>query len=73
MGIKVKKNEENPESKEILAEAIVRIGEGFEKLKKDGLNEEAIIILLRHHTKVGKRDIELVLNGLRRLASWYCR
>lgn len=63
----------NPVAKEILAEAIVKIGQAAEALKASGLNEEAIVILLQAKTKVGKRDIETVLHGLRRLRGWYCR
>lgn len=71
--ITVKKNVEKPESTEILAEAIVRIGEGFEKLKASGLNETAVIVLVNDATGLPKRDIKLVLESLRKLRSWYCR
>lgn len=69
----VKKNAENPEKPEILAEAIVRIGEGFQKLKDSGVNETGIIVLLQDCTGLSKRDIKLVLGGLRQLRAWYCR
>lgn len=71
--IRIKKNEEQPESKEILAEAIVRIGEGMKKLTDSGLNKKAVIALIYDATKIPKRDIETVLSSLTRLASWYCR
>ena len=71
--IKVKKSEENPESTEILAKAIVDISKAFNKLYDGGLNEDAIIILIQDSTKLPKRDIRLVLDSLRRLESWYCR
>ena len=70
--VKVKKSEP-PESKEILAEAIVRIGESFQKLQASGLNKRAIIILIQAETKLSQRDITLVLDALPRLKSWYCR
>lgn len=73
MTISVKKNDEKPETKEILAEAIVRIGEGFDKLQKSGLNRKAIIILIQAETKLSQRDITTVLDALPRLAGWYCR
>lgn len=71
--IKVVKNVENPESTEILAEAIVRIGEAAEKLRSSGLNETAIIVLMHDYTKLPKRDIKLVLDSMRKLKGWYCR
>ena len=73
MNIKVIKNEEVPESTEILAEAIVRIGENMEKLQKNGLNRRAIIALLYDYTKVSKRDIETILDSLAKMRGWYCR
>lgn len=71
--IKVVKNEDVPETKEILAEAIIRIGESFERLKQSGLNEHAIVVLIHDHSKVSKRDIKIVLNNLRLMKGWYCR
>lgn len=62
-----------PESKEMLASAIVKISEGFTALQSSGLNHDAIIVLLHDQTRLPKRDIKLVLNGLRKLRAWYCR
>ena len=73
MPIKIKKNEDKPESKEILAEAIIKISDGFMALIHSGLNREAIVTLLHHKTKVNRRDIDAVLTGLQRLKGWYCR
>lgn len=70
--MKVKKSNP-PESKEVLASAIVKMGESLDALRQSGLNEDAIIILLHHKTKVGMRDIKIIFNGLRRLKGWYCR
>jgi hypothetical protein len=71
--IKIVKNQEKPEPVEILAEAVIRIGENMEKLQKNGLNERAIIALLYDYTKIPKRDIELVLHSLAKMKGWYCR
>ena len=70
--VKVKKSEQ-PGSKEILAEAIVNIGNATKKLTSSGINKEAIIILLQAKTKLSKRDIALVLDSLPQLERWYCR
>lgn len=64
---------EPPESTEVLASAIVKIGDACEALRKSGLNEQAIVVLLVHKTKVGVREVRAVLNGLRQLRGWYCR
>ena len=32
--IKIKKNEENPESAELLAQSVIQVAEGFEKVSK---------------------------------------
>jgi hypothetical protein len=68
----VVKDAVNPEPKEVLAAAIIKIGEAADSLRKSGLNEEAITILLHAKTNVPKRDIKLILDGLRRLRGWYC-
>ena len=73
MTIKIKKSESKPESKEILAEAIVRIGQALKNLDKNGLNRHAIEVLIQYETKISFRDIKDVLNALGRLEGWYCR
>jgi hypothetical protein len=62
-----------PETKEILAEAIVSIGNAAKKLQASGLNKRAIVILLQAETKLPQRDITTVLDALPRLEGWYCR
>lgn len=62
-----------PETKEILAEAIVRIGKGMKQLTDSGLNKDAVLVLLYEQTKVAKRDIRAIIEALPRLAGWYCR
>jgi hypothetical protein len=71
--IKIVKNKETPEPIEILAEAVVRIGENMEKLEKSGLNRRGVIALVYDYTKIPKRDIEAVLDSLSKLRGWYCR
>lgn len=73
MTVRVQKTSANPETTEILAEAITRIGDGFRELQASGLNRKAIVVLLRDATGLGKRDIETVLDALARLRGWYCR
>jgi hypothetical protein len=71
--LKVTKNADKPETTEVLAESVIRIGEAMDKLKASGLNEKAIITLVHDDTKVAKRDIKIVFDSLRLMRGWYCR
>lgn len=74
--IKIVKNEENPETPEVLADAIIRIANAFEKLMSQELKQEALVALLKEMpgmTTVGKRDIALILTNLKRLKGYYVR
>lgn len=65
------KQDSKDASEENLASAIRKISEGFDKLKKTGLNRKAIIVLLQDHTKVPKKQITKVLDGLGDLSKKY--
>lgn len=76
--IRVIKNEENPETPEILAAALIKIGDAMEKLQqKGGLNDDAIAALIVNMSgmqgKVTKGSVRLVMDGLSRLKSYYIR
>lgn len=76
--IKVIKNTENPETPEILAEALIKIGDAMERLcQKGGLDDDAISALIVNmkgmQGKIGKNDVRLVMDGLSRLKSYYIR
>jgi hypothetical protein len=76
--IKVIKDVENPETPEILAASLIKIGEAMERLQqKGGLDDDAIaalIVNMRGMTgKIGKNDVRLVMDGLARLKSYYIR
>lgn len=73
MSVRIIKNTEKPESTEILAEAIIRIGDAMERLTRSGLNRRAVVALIHDQTKIGKTDIETILDALTRLKGWYCR
>lgn len=72
MNVRVKKSDP-PETTEILAAAIVRISDGLTQLQRSGLNNDAIITLIQHKTKLSRRDIATVLHAQARLAGWYCK
>jgi hypothetical protein len=75
--IKVKKNNENPETPEVLASSIIKIADAFEKLMmKKELTDGAIIALLRDMPGmqgIGKTEIRLILSNLKKLKGYYVR
>lgn len=71
--VRVKKSEKNPETTEILAEAITNISAALTRLGNSGLNERAIIILVQAETRLPSRDIKDVFSALKRLKGWYCK
>ncbi len=74
--IKIKKNEEAPESVELLASSIVQVAEGFQKILATPLRERGLIVLLQDGigaTKISKLQIKLVLEALPRLKAWYIK
>ena len=70
--VKVKKSEP-PESKEVLAEAIVNIGSVVKKLNANGMNKKAMVVLIHDFTRVPKGQIITILDSLPQLERWYCK
>lgn len=74
--IHVTKSTDNPESTELLAKSIVQVSDASYKLLNSGLTKRAIVVLLQDGigaTKINKSQIELVLENLPRLKSWYVK
>lgn len=74
--IKIIKNEENPESKELLAESVIKVAEGFEKMLKSPLKNRALEVLLHDaigQAKISRTQIRMVLEALPRLKAWYVK
>lgn len=74
--IKIKKDEEAPESVELLAQSIVQVSDGFAKVLSTPLTQRALIVLLHDgigQGKITKSQIKLVLDNLPRLKAWYIR
>lgn len=76
--IRVIKDQENPETPEILAASLIKIGEAMERLTraKGGLTQDGIAALvcnLSGMSQIRKTDVILVLEGLDRLKSYYIR
>ena len=74
--IRIVKNDENPESAELLAQSVISVADGFEKLLNTPLNRKAIVLLVRGvigESKITKNQVELVLDALPRLKGWYVK
>jgi hypothetical protein len=69
--VAVTQNPENVIEERVLAESIVKIGAGLANLQQGGLNKRAIIALLYDLTKVPKKQIEAIINGIQSLKSYY--
>jgi 3-deoxy-D-manno-octulosonate 8-phosphate phosphatase KdsC-like HAD superfamily phosphatase len=66
-GPSVKDDKRSPA--EIIALELKKISRGMQQILQGGLKKEAVIILLAAKTKLSKRDIECVLDGMRDLAA----
>jgi hypothetical protein len=59
--IKIKTNEENPEPLEIIAEAIIKCADAFDKIRDSKISERAIIVLIKDLTGLPVAQIRAVL------------
>lgn len=57
-------DEEQPVEKAVLAQAIVDISRGVQRLQQGGFGRETVAILIHHHGKVPLRDVRVVLDHL---------
>lgn len=76
--IKVRKDETNPETKEVIADALIRIADAFTAMSQQGgITQDGIVALLMNMNgvrgKIGKAEIHLILDNLPRLKSYYVR
>lgn len=75
--IRVIKDETKPETPEILAAALIQIGEAFERLSgKGNLDNDALAALIcnmKGMSSLRKTDVILVLENLPKLKSYYIR
>ncbi len=66
-----KTSEENEFDPRAVARQIAKIEEGLRHIERGGLNRRAIVALIHDSTKLGKRTIEVVLDGLAGLRAQY--
>lgn len=56
-----------------LADRLKAISTSLQNILDSGLNRRAIVVLLHDSTRVNKRDIEAVLDGLNAIEKNYCK
>jgi hypothetical protein len=71
--VTVKQDDEKPVEVEVLAQAIVDIGNAAKRLASSRLNRRAVVVLLNDMTGIAKGTIEVVLNSLEQLEMRYLK
>ncbi len=71
--LQIVQDEESPVAIDVLAASVVRIADGIKRLGNTPLNRDAIDVLVSAHTKVAKRTVTRVLDGLRDLEATYLK
>ncbi len=74
--ITVRTDEENPEPVEMIADAIMRVADAFDRINKSSLSERAIILLLHDAigaSNISKKQIGYVLKYAPLLKNYYLR
>lgn len=73
----VKRNEENPEPLELIAESIIQISDAYKKISASRLKERAILLLIKDAIptkyKIGTTEIALVLHAAESLKACYIK
>lgn len=64
MNISVVKNPVQPEPVEVIAESIIAISQAMKTICASRLSRKALVALIHDQSRIGKRDIEIVLNNL---------
>ena len=68
----VKKNPENPEPVELIAQSIIDVSNAWKKVRNSGLTLRALVVLIQDADKnLNQRDIHSVLDIVPRLADRY--
>lgn len=71
--INIVQEKDAPVNVDILAKSIKNISDAVDRFLSGQLNENAIVILLSHHTKEPQSTIRTVLRGIKELPSYYCK
>ena len=67
----VQKANEEPVAAEVIAQSIVKIADGWQRMNTAGLSMKAILLLLSHSSGVPQRDVKAVLYAMNSLKQEY--
>ena len=56
---------------QVIAQSIVKIAEGWDKINRSGLNMKAVLLLISHSSGVSQRDVKAVIYALNSLKADY--
>lgn len=56
---------------QVIAQSIVKIAEGWDKINRSGLNMKAVLLLISHSSRVPQRHVKAVLYALDSLKKDY--
>lgn len=70
--IVVKSDKDDKNILPILAATIRKLSDNLEEILNSGMNHKSIIVLLSDSTKLSKRTIQKVMEGIHQLRSDYC-
>lgn len=56
---------------ELIAQSIVKLADGWDRMNKSGLSMKAILLLLSHSSGVSQRDVKNVLFAMDSLKATY--
>ena len=67
--VKMENDTEEPLS--VIVSSLHKVAEGFDQINESGLSRRAIVLLLHDATRVGKKDIESILDAAPLLVERY--
>ena len=67
----MRRDPDEPEPVELIAQSIISIAQAFERAMKAGLRQHTIVLLLHEYTRVPKGHIAKILEAAPRLALTY--
>lgn len=71
--VTILRNEKEPESLELVAQAILDIDAAFKRIVNGPIKQHVIVLLLSHETKISQRDVKKVLDAAARLRNTILR
>lgn len=67
----VQAENQEPVAAQVIAQSIVKIADGWQRMNTSGLSMKAILLLLSHSSGVSQRDVKAVLYAMNSLKQDY--